>query len=470
MTWLLSNQAQVLFAVLALGWLLLDLLSKGRWFTPRAIFLFALTAFSFGSWFNYFHFADTNFIHETDGFHYYIGSKYFRELQYNELYNCALLADLESSPEPPLSERSLRDLRDDKIVTASEIEQEIHSCKDLFSALRWREFVKDVAWFKNQMPAERWQKIFFDHGFNASPVWLLVGNPLTNASPLDSNLWAVPFAADFILVAVLWFSIFFTFGAVPGCLALIFWSLFPLSEYGWVGGSILRHDWLLFTALGLCFLKRERYVLSGLAFSYGGLLRLFPLVIPCLILLHWGVRGILAKGLSSSERKGTLELLIAFLLGCSALFLYSGASYGGITVWENFSKNSVKHLATRTGNRVGLDTITSNLWYCDRENQPERCDLSNRESGSAPSKALIEGSLALAFVALSLFLQFRHSLVSVGLFSVGVIPLLTSLSCYYYSFFLFILCSMPTRRVSLWCFSCCFLFFRHFRFSPFQVT
>ena len=46
-----------------------------------------LTYFNFGS----FHFP--NFIHGWDTFHYYIGSKYSRELSYDRLYECVAVAD-----------------------------------------------------------------------------------------------------------------------------------------------------------------------------------------------------------------------------------------------------------------------------------------------------------------------------------------------------------------------------------------
>jgi len=56
-----------------------------------------LTFFNFGFW----HFP--NFVHGWDTFHYYIGSKYFKELHYERLYECVATAD---SEEPGLRRRS----------------------------------------------------------------------------------------------------------------------------------------------------------------------------------------------------------------------------------------------------------------------------------------------------------------------------------------------------------------------------
>ena len=48
---------------------------------------------SFACYFNFGLFHFRNYIHSWDTFHYYVGSKYFKELSYDRLYECIAVAD-----------------------------------------------------------------------------------------------------------------------------------------------------------------------------------------------------------------------------------------------------------------------------------------------------------------------------------------------------------------------------------------
>ena len=49
-----------------------------------------------------------------------------------------------------------------------------------FTPDRWAEFQQDLRLFRGHMGKSRWGKMFMDHGFNATPVWLIFGRTLSN--------------------------------------------------------------------------------------------------------------------------------------------------------------------------------------------------------------------------------------------------------------------------------------------------
>jgi len=124
-----------------------------------------LTYFNFGS----FHFP--NFIHGWDTFHYYIGSKYSRELSYDRMYECVAVADSEL---PTLRRRvelrKLTNLRTNILETTADILAHPERCKQHFTPERWQSFHNDLAYFRTLENARRWDDAQTDHGFNGTPV------------------------------------------------------------------------------------------------------------------------------------------------------------------------------------------------------------------------------------------------------------------------------------------------------------
>src|SRR5207244_9712263 len=52
-----------------------------------------------------------------------------------------------------------------------------------FTPERWAAFKKDIAFFRARVNDKRWEEIHHDHGYNASPVWTLLGYVITNSGP-----------------------------------------------------------------------------------------------------------------------------------------------------------------------------------------------------------------------------------------------------------------------------------------------
>ncbi len=167
----------------------------GRWLRVlSALGLFAY--FNFGS----FHFQGI-YVHLWDTLHHYLGAKYVDELGYDGLYECIAVADAED-PQlgPHAGQRVLTNLRTNGTTTAAEVIAHPERCRARFSAARWSAFKADVAFFRARFPPPDWQHVTEDHGFNASPVWVLVAHPLAGEGPVTATRLGVLATLDPLLM------------------------------------------------------------------------------------------------------------------------------------------------------------------------------------------------------------------------------------------------------------------------------
>ena len=223
----------------------------------------------------WWHFATVpweRFVHEHDGFHYFVGAKYFDELGYTRLYACSLQADLEAG----LSSGSrIRNLETNVMEPSIAAADAARACKERFSRERWRAFAADVGWFRDRLPLAEWQQIRSDHGFNGSPVWMLAGTALANAvSAAQIYRWLT--LLDPLLDAALFAGVAFAFGWRTACVAAVFFGTNGFDGYDWTAGSVLRQDWLVALGLGIAASRRGRPALAGALLGVATLLRIFP--------------------------------------------------------------------------------------------------------------------------------------------------------------------------------------------------
>ena len=186
-----------------------------------------LTYFNFGS----FHFP--NFIHGWDTFHYYIGSKYFKELSYDRLYECVAIAD---SEEPGLRRRvelrKMTNLRNNLVESTAEILAHPERCKAHFTQERWDSLKHDLRYFRTLESARRWDDAQTDHGYNGTPVWNILGTILSNLAPASRTQILVLDSIDCLLVLFLSLLIWWAFGWRTLTVALLaFATNFPSRFY-----------------------------------------------------------------------------------------------------------------------------------------------------------------------------------------------------------------------------------------------
>jgi len=331
----------------------------------RDSLLGGLALVAFFSWWNFGHFHYPDYLQVHDNYHYYLGSKYFSELGYTRLYQCTAVADVDAGFGAQVADRWIRDLSTNEVQRGAAVVKDPFACTSHFSSARWDVFQKDVAWFRSHSSTESWNGIPFDHGYNATPVWGVAGNLLAGNDVVTDRQILLLSLFDPVLIVIMWAFVWWAFGWRTTCVAMIWWGTNYLSRYAWTGGAFLRADWLAFTVIGVCFVKRNRPVAGGVALTYATLLRIFPGVTVAGLGLKAGINTWQRRSWRLAPTyKGLLvgsAVTAILLIGLSFGVVGHGVG-GGANAWEGFVSNSRKHLATPGVNNVGLKTILSYEW------------------------------------------------------------------------------------------------------------
>src|SRR5262245_42748762 len=290
-------------------------------------------------WCGFLQFEDApalRWVHLSDSFHYYMGPKYFRELGYTGLYECAARAEQELGAGAQVARRNYRRLATNQFMTGREALAAGRICRERFSPERWRVFVQDVDWFRHRIPW--WATMMHDWGYNASPVWNAVGAWLAGKGPVTERRIAALTLLDAPVLLATFGLIAWAFGWRTMCVTLIFWGTNPANSYGWTGGSILRQEWLLASVAGVCLLKKGMPLGAGAALAYATALSVFPGFLAA---------GIGAKALTRqlAERRLALapehrRLLLGAALALAVALPAAAASGGGPSAWLGFAVNS----------------------------------------------------------------------------------------------------------------------------------
>jgi len=321
-------------------------------------------------------------------------------------------------------------------------------CKQHFTPQRWDSFKRDVAYFRNAHGVKRWEEAQTDHGYNATPVWNILGTILTNLAPAtDTQINALSLldpAYAIGMMAMIWWA----FGWRVLCVALaVFATNFP-SRFYWTGGSLLRWDWLFYLVGGVCLVRREKYLLGGFFLSYTTMLRVFPLFVfvgPAMLLIQEYLK---TRKLDRRLR----SLALGAALGVAVLFPLSLIKSGGIEGWVHFKQNSEKHTSTPLTNYMGLRTAVA---YAPSEAgrflRNDRLDDPWRDWKLAKLKTFKERKLLFAVAALGFAVLLWYAVrgvepwvaccLSATLIAVGV-----ELTCYYYSFLIVVALLYEKRK------------------------
>ncbi len=311
--------------------------------------LAALTYINFGS----FHFG--NFLHDWEWTHYYVGAKYFPELEYTRLYDCLATADVEDGLRRRVERRKMTDLRTNLLISSADILAHPERCKERFTPERWAAFRHDARYFRERQSVRRWEDLHTDHGYNATPTWNVAGHWLSNLSPASRTQVGMLAALDPIYLAGTLVVTWWAFGWRALAIALlVFATNFP-GRFYWTGGSFLRWDWLFYLVAGIALLKKDRPALAGAALTYAALLRVFPLFVfigPAAAVIidlykHRRVDLRWRRFFAGAAIAGVL--LVGISLGVS----------GGIRGHGLFIENTIKHKETPLVNHIGLRTVLS---------------------------------------------------------------------------------------------------------------
>lgn len=291
-----------------------------------------------------------------DMFHYYVGSKYFPEIGYTRLYACVVRAEAENddpSVKTQAYRRTIRNLETNDLVPARTYFFDDTFCKARFSASRWNEFKNDVGFFRTRLAEGLWDLAQIDHGFNPSPVWILAGGFISGLVPLSDAALTGMVLIDVFLLFGCAACLFWAFGLPTAAFAVIASTVSGGVDWSWVGGGMLRLDWLFMAVLSVCAMKRGHYALAGAALGYAATLRVFPAVFalgPFVGLLH----AIYTRQHDLKVAYG--KFFGGMVVSAAVLVASATAAYGGDSL-RAFLDNTRKHSAVISTNNVGLRTI-----------------------------------------------------------------------------------------------------------------
>jgi hypothetical protein len=305
----------------------------------------ALAYVNFGS------FHGAGLVHHWEQFHYVLGSKYFPELGYDGLYVASVAAQMSSEP-GRAAPAYLRDLRSNEVRETQALSRHGFDVRQRFTDQRWASFVRDNQVFLDANTDEYLAKIRTDHGYNPTPTWTFVARLASGWGAVTPRRLSWLGAIDLALLAVLFWTLFRTYGGLVGCLSLVVFGCGYPWRFDWVGGAFLRQDWLVASGVAICMLRRRRWFTAGALFGYAAMVRIFPL------LFLFGPAVVALRELFAGQRpRWAARLAAGFALSILLAFAAGSATGRGPAAWSEFAKNLEKHRATWLTNNVGLANL-----------------------------------------------------------------------------------------------------------------
>ena len=222
-----------------------------------------------------------SFAHHADLRQYYPTAKYFAELGYEGIYYADLAALAAERPGAleQLAAQPLRDLHHFGVVAVADRARAIADTRARFSDQRFAAYQRDARWFRGAMGEAAYLETMIDFGGNAAPVWMALAHVLFSLVPPSELAFNLTALIDPVLLLLAFVAIARTFGLRTMLVSLLVFGANDIVIYGtnW-SGATLRHDWLAYLGLGLCALRRERWLLGGALLALSASIRAFPVL------------------------------------------------------------------------------------------------------------------------------------------------------------------------------------------------
>ncbi|HMA95941.1 MAG TPA: discoidin domain-containing protein [Polyangiaceae bacterium] len=220
------------------------------------------------------------FVHNFDMRVYYPVAKYFKELRYDGLYQASVAAyvyDDTNVSIDSLNNVELRDLRNHRITRVEQVKQQIMDIPKRFSKERWEEFKTDMRYFRQTMGVGDYLGSMKDHGGNATPVWTAIAHIIFANTTANNATLTLGGLLDPIMLIIAFVAIWRSFGVRTSLMSIVIFGANDFYMFGsnWAGAT-LRHDWMVYLALGLCALKTKRWTLGGVFLALSAAIRAFP--------------------------------------------------------------------------------------------------------------------------------------------------------------------------------------------------
>ncbi|MBK6809057.1 MAG: hypothetical protein IPG81_09185 [Sandaracinaceae bacterium] len=343
--------AKVAFGLLAL----LLLLGVAPGLSPRraqALHL-ALCLAACGAWLDFGTFAANprGPLHLWDSVHYFLGSKYVREVGFTKLYDC-MGASAERRGRAEIFERGvMRRLEDNVRVPGSAIRREAARCTT-FTEARARELDADLTALGQLglpfgMPIEAFAN---DRGYMATPFGAALHHAVT-AGTAPSHGFFLTFALiDGLCLILAVVVLGLGLGLRPATFVAVALAVGAPWDYYWLGGAFDRHTWLLLFAGAMVTIHRGHAKTAGVLLATLVLHRAFPAGFALgALLFAWLPRPDNASGGPPAGPRMLAAFTVTLLSGIAL-----GALVAGPAAWLEFADRLRVHVHTPVANELGL--------------------------------------------------------------------------------------------------------------------
>ncbi|MSR63286.1 MAG: hypothetical protein EXS08_12660 [Planctomycetes bacterium] len=381
-------------------------------------------------------------------FHYYVGAKYAPELGYTRLYDAALLVDRETG-----FEHQMRDLANlsahhggPEYKRLSAVYAEEAAIRAPFTPERWTAFRADVVFFRDQLAPSMWEQLLHDKGYNATPLWTLVGGALAERVPIQSASGRFALVSLDVLLLLASFALV---GWAFGLRAMLFAAALYLTHYctshAHFRAAFMRTDWLFALSASMCCLHQGKNLRGGALLAWSVLLRVFPFAFALgpVCVLGWSV---LRR--ADERRRAALRCAAGFAFTGVLLGGASLAWAGGLEAWREFGAKIVEHDQRPASDTIGFKKLfTWSIGFRQDQGQELRANFEERQALWWACQALFVAGLA--------WLVRRRSLTEALGLAFALVWCLTSPAYYYYAFLVvpLLYCAAdlarPTRALGL---------------------
>jgi hypothetical protein len=372
--------------------------------------------------FGFFH-PGRGHVHYWDAFHYFMGAKYLPELGYTRLYEATYAAGRELGAFDYVIH--LRDLETYALRDATSIDRS--AVRSHFRPERWEAFKRDLTYWGPHI--NEWRGLLQDHGYNDPPPRALLLHLLLRGLPANAVVVTALSSLDYLLVAAAFVAVRWGFGELPAALAGAFFFLSSLARFDFIGGSILRWDWIAALLAGLSLFARGRGTAAGALLGYAVLARIFP----ALFLLPLGVKWL--QGRLGGARDPVLSRGLAAAAVVLVLAVIGVAAAGDErSHLREYRVKIERHREAGFVNTVGLGPLIATHTAAWSQEPDGRVYVAHDALLAArPSGRTIALASALYFLA-ALPLILRARVLESVMYAVPLVFCALSLTGYYYSF------------------------------------
>lgn len=383
-----------------IGWGLWRRFSRGTGRWMRRLAKGALTIGVLVTGFVYFYGQQglyaSQFAHRWDTFHYLLGPRYYAELDYDDLYACAL----RDIPDRLIDDDwRTRDLRTYRMTTVGKIREQ-KLCEDNFTPERRERWKKDLELFTVNGGYRVLKGAIEDRGYNGTPFHSAVAGFIADHIPLTQATHQMVPLLDIGMLSLMLTVVTWSFGWELGLVLALFFFTNAADRFGIIGGSFFRYQWLVTLAIGLSALRRGRYALAGVFMALSTLLNVFPVVFSAGILVRGVADWVKTRRPPRRLVRFVVAATITGLLGLG-VGLLPARHLGNYTGWiENMEHHNVERFqGFGTGLKFPFIYKGHNTAKTDRFPESQRKKWFHEVRPWYRALATVVLGLALAFAA-----------------------------------------------------------------------